>query len=202
MCYYKAWSTTGRSLGLFFFLTFKSMEEGHNCVLFNDADVRRGDSRPWTPSAGLFVYCGSFSASVPVMKPQKVAEMDFSQRYAAQHTPSCQRPLGPVCVGAAKIMKELRRNSPRCGRRLQTAPLQASSVTFDFFFPLIGRLTAASAIPGFGFWFLLLHMWSLTPIHPGPLCTSTQRQTTKHRWSYRNSGQRPGWFVMGWECHN
>lgn len=148
------------------------------------------------------------------MKPQKVAEMDVSQCNAAQHThthptPSQQQLMGPVCVGAASPCSAPPRrpagahcstklprnavNSHRCGRRLQTAPLQASSVTFDSFLP-IRRLTAASAIPGFGFWFLLLHMWSLTPIHPGPLCTSTQRQTTKHRWSHRthNSGQRPG----------
>lgn len=176
----------------------------------------RGDTRPWTPPAGCFVYCGTFSASVPVMKPQKVAEMDFSHTHtlppAADGARLCWRcvsglgPSPPPSRGAPqqKITKErgelalLRPAASNCA-----SPGLVCHVWFCFF-PPVRRLTAASAIPGFGFWFLLLHMWSLTAIHPGPLCTSTQRQTTKHRWSHRthNSRQRPGWFVMGRVRHN
>lgn len=87
---------------------------------------RRGDR--WTPPAGVFVYCGSFSALAPVMKPQTVAEMDFPQCYAAQHTPSRQRPLGPVCVGAAKITKE-------CGELVAAGGFKPRLSHLIFFFP-------------------------------------------------------------------
>lgn len=47
-------------------------------------------------------------------------------------------------------------------------------------------------------------MWSLTPIHPGLLCMSTQRQTAKHHWPHHthNGGQsHKALSVLGWAKH-
>lgn len=54
-------------------------------------------------------------------------------------------------------------------------------------------------------WFLWPQLWSLTPIHPGRLCMSTQRQTATTSLASphtHNSGQSPGCFMMGQAHHN
>lgn len=137
--------------------TFEPMEDGHNRVLSTMLTFKVSDScvrSSWRyqtldPSCRSFCLLWDLFCFSPSNEATEGGRDGFvTVLRCTAHT----LPDGPVCVGAASpcwapprrpagahCSRKLARNavkSHHCGRQLQTAPLQASSVRFDFFFSL------------------------------------------------------------------